>query len=474
MSAKAKERGQPCPRDESEAAIRADKAVRAPAAMPPLEWMQASFGDICKRVQDAASPSVNGARLYLGLEPLASGQPLLVGRGTEADVRSGKTAFKPGDVLFGKLRPYLRKSVRVAEAGICSTDILVFRAKPTTDSAFLCLLTHTGEFISHAKATTSGVQHPRTSWPSLKEFKLQVPPLPEQRKIAAVLGQVQRAMEQQERLLALTAELKKTLLHQLFTAGLRGEPQKQTDIGPVPESWELIQCVELCDMTTVGVVVKPASHYVEKGVPAFRSFNVCEDRLTPNDLVYFSETDNNTTLAKSRLRTGDVLVVRTGYPGTSCVVPPEYDGANCIDLVLVRPKADVIRSGFLSRFFNAPAGKRQAVAAKHGLAQQHLNVGAVKRTLVPVPSLEEQDEIDSALATIQRKIFLITARKQSLTALFRTLLHQLMTARIRVHDLDLPELETAPERGQPCPRKPSASLPSPRADKAVRAPAPTP
>jgi type I restriction enzyme, S subunit len=63
--------------------------------------------------------------------------------------------------------------------------------------------------------------------------------LPEQRKIAGVLGVVQRAMEQQERVLALTAELKKTLLHQLFTTGLRGEPQKQTDIGPVPESWEV-------------------------------------------------------------------------------------------------------------------------------------------------------------------------------------------------------------------------------------------
>ncbi len=57
---------------------------------------------------------------------------------------------------------------------------------------------------------------------------------------------VQRAMEQQERLLALTAELKKALLHQLFTAGLRGEPQKQTEIGPVPESWEVVPLGERC------------------------------------------------------------------------------------------------------------------------------------------------------------------------------------------------------------------------------------
>lgn len=263
----------------------------------------------------------------------------------------------------------------------------------------------------------------------------------EQQKIAAVLRLVQRAIEQQERLIALTTELKKALMHKLFTEGLHGERQKQTEIGPVPGSWELMTCEELCDMITVGVVVKPASHYVEKGIPAFRSFNIREDQLASNDLVYFSETDNNTTLAKSKLRAGDVLVVRTGYPGTSCVVPEEYDGANCIDLVIVRPRASMVRSGFLSRFFNAPAGKRQALAAKHGLAQQHLNVAAVKRTLVPIPSLKEQDDIDSALASIQRKLLLITARKKTLNDLFCTLLHQLMTAQIRVHDLDLSFLE---------------------------------
>jgi type I restriction enzyme S subunit len=267
-------------------------------------------------------------------------------------------------------------------------------------------------------------------------------PLPEQRKIAEVLGLVQRAMEQQERLIEKTVELKKTLLHQLFTQGTRGEPQKQTEFGPVPESWVVRPCEELCVMITVGVVVKPASHYVASGVPAFRSFNVREDRLETDELAYFSQEANDTILAKSKLRAGDVLVVRTGYPGTSCVVPPEFDGANCIDVVIVRPRSDVVRSGFLSRFFNSPSGKSQAVAAKHGLAQQHLNVGAVKKVRVPVPPLKEQDEIENALATVQSKLAHHRRKHATLSALFRTLLHQLMTAQLRVHDLELPEQGT--------------------------------
>ena len=79
----------------------------------------------------------------------------------------------------------------------------------------------------------------------LKEKSIPRPTLPEQRRIAAVLGLVQRAREEQEGLLALIVELKKTLLHQLFTGGLHNERQKQTDIGPIPESWELIPCEEL-------------------------------------------------------------------------------------------------------------------------------------------------------------------------------------------------------------------------------------
>ena len=271
--------------------------------------------------------------------------------------------------------------------------------------------------------------------------------LPEQREIATILGQVQKAIEEQERLLALTAELKRTLLHQLFTQGLRGEIQKQTEIGPVPESWDVVPCEQLCGMITVGVVVKPTSHYVKKGVPAFRSFNVREDRLVPNELVYFSDASNDTYLAKSKLRADDVLVVRTGYPGTSCVVPKEYDGANCIDLVILRPHAKMINSGFLSRFFNSPEGKRQALAGKHGLAQQHLNVGAVKRTLIPVPRVEEQVEIDFAFATVQKKMLNIENQRSTLSDLFRTLLYQLMTGQISLNEANTTNLRVfAPSR----------------------------
>ena len=97
-----------------------------------------------------------------------------------------------------------------------------------------------------------GGAQPNISQQIIRNVTIPVPPLPQQRKIAAVLGLVQRAIDQQERLITLTTDLKMALLHKLFTEGLRGEPQKQTEIGPVPESWEVVRLEDICTFVSGG------------------------------------------------------------------------------------------------------------------------------------------------------------------------------------------------------------------------------
>src|SRR5207302_7330410 len=135
----------------------------------------------------------------------------------------------------------------------------------TADTSFVAFLL---EFIRpriYSIAVGGGSTFPNISRSSLMQFDVPKPPLAEQRKIAAVLGLVERAMGQQERLLALTGELKKALLHQLFTHGLRHEPQRQTELGPLPQSWEL-------------VALRDCAH-VQTGVAKGRKFDG-EDTLT--------------------------------------------------------------------------------------------------------------------------------------------------------------------------------------------------
>jgi type I restriction enzyme, S subunit len=172
-------------------------------------------------------------------------------------------------------------------------------------------------------------------------------------------------------------------------------------------------------------------------VPTFRSQNVREDRIQPEPMVYISEEANNGPVKKSKLSAGDVLIVRTGYPGTSCVVPPKFDGSNCIDLIFVRPNKAKLRSHYLSRFFNSDAAKVQVQSGKIGLAQQHFNVGAVKNTQMPLPPMDQQDEIVAHLELIDSKHDLATSKRNALQDLFRTLLHELMTAKTRVHEMEI-------------------------------------
>ena len=147
---------------------------------------------------------------------------------------------------------------------------------------------------------------PNLSQSKLCELPVPVPPHPEQRKIAGVLGVVQRAMEQQERLLALTSELKKALLHQLFTSGLRGEPQKQTEIGPVPESWEVKPLGDYLTEAQYGISAKGA----ETGRYAvLRMTNQQQGKIKGADLQYVELTPAQ--FAKFRVERQDILFNRT-------------------------------------------------------------------------------------------------------------------------------------------------------------------
>ncbi len=124
---------------------------------------------------------------YVGLEHIDSGESQLKRWGDASEVKSTKSRFYPDDVLYGKLRTYLDKAVIAEMEGICSTDILVVTANSKTLPRFLVYLLHTRPFISHAVATSTGVNHPRTSWNSLGRFTFALPPLPEQRAIAQTL-----------------------------------------------------------------------------------------------------------------------------------------------------------------------------------------------------------------------------------------------------------------------------------------------
>lgn len=157
---------------------------------------------------------------------------------------------------------------------------------------------------------------------------------------------------------------------------------------------------EVCEQVSVGIVIQPSKYYVPegKGVRAFRSANVLENRVKNSDWVFLSH-EGHLSNSKSILKSGDVLVVRSGAPGTACVVPPEFEGSNCIDIVFARPKRDLVEPDYLCALTNSSAGRKHILEHQGGLALKHFNVGAYKRMQVILPPLQEQRKIAAILRT---------------------------------------------------------------------------
>src|SRR5919106_4014193 len=211
---------------------------------------------------------------FLPMDPIPIGRVFV----TESETRSASsigsgTYVENGDFLLAKITPSFENGKQAIvdwdrPFGFATTEVIPIQEKPgVSDKFFLFhLLLHPairGGLAGKMDGTTG---RQRLSKEVLGSCLIPLPPLPEQQKIAAVLGLVQRAIEQQERLIALTTELKKALLHKLFTEGLRGEPQKQTEIGPVPESWEVSKLADLFEIkhgyAFDGAFFRPDGQYI--------------------------------------------------------------------------------------------------------------------------------------------------------------------------------------------------------------------
>lgn len=169
-----------------------------------------------------------------------------------------------------------------------------------------------------------------------------------------------------------------------------------------PDSWRPIRLKFVMPYVTVGIVITPSKYYVDEGVPAIRSLNVKEGRLTGDDLVFFSEADNE-RLGKTRIYKDDVVIVRTGQTGSCAVVDERFDGANCIDLIIVR-KSPHVRSRFLQYFLSSGEAAAEITMSSNGAIQQHFNIGLVREIALLQPSPSEQDTIVAFLDRETAKI----------------------------------------------------------------------
>ena len=162
--------------------------------------------------------------------------------------------------------------------------------------------------------------------------------------------------------------------------------------------------VRLSDIAelTVGFVGNMTKQYKDEGVKFLRSLNIKPFSIVEDDLKYISR-EFNESLRKSILHENDLIIVRTGMPGTCCVVSKDYEGCNCADVVLVRPNLQVVNPHYLAAYINV-WGKKQVENNKVGAIQKHFNVKSAEEMLIDLPDLESQNKVAKILCDLNDKI----------------------------------------------------------------------
>ena len=263
----------------------------------------------------------------------------------------------------------------------------VLRSK--TNNKFLCYYLNSFNY----KGYVSGTTRLKLTQAEMKRIPVPVPPLSEQERIVSrieeLFAQLDAGVETLKKTKAQLAVYRQAVLKEAFES-------------VIPES-DTCNVEDVCKDIKVGIVIKPAQYYTsaDVGVRAFRSANVREFAVNDSDWVYLTKAGHEANL-RSEIHTGDVLVVRSGYPGTACVVPPTYNGCNAIDILIAVPYAEKILPEYLCAYTNSPLGKRIIQEKKRGVAQAHFNVSGYSKTPIIVPCLETQKrvvaEIDSRLS----------------------------------------------------------------------------
>jgi len=353
----------------------------------------------------------DAAGIYVGLEHLDRTSPRILRSAPASASSSLNGMFRPGDVVFAKLRPELRKAAVADFEGYCSTDLLVLTPRAGTDPRFAAHVMRSEAIFAEAIATAVGTKMPRTSWDSLRRLEVFRPSLPEQQRIASALDAAQDAIGATNAVVAKLMRIQLALLSDRveLRTGWHSEP--------------LEACVRDDAPITYGIV--QAGPHVPDGVPYIRTGDMSGDRLRVTGLMRTSETIA-AAYARSRVAPGDLVCSLRASVGTVHPVPPELEGANLTQgTARIAPAID---ARYLLWALRSASVQRHFMRCTKGTTLPEITLADLRRLPIPLPpSATEQrkiaDQLDEMEATLQAERALLA----KLRKLERAMSHDLLS-----------------------------------------------
>lgn len=206
---------------------------------------------------------------------------------------------------------------------------------------------------------------------------------------------------------------------------------KQTEVGVIPEDWEVKPLRDISPHQSVGLVINPSTYFDRNGtVPILVGSNVYENYIDWTAAKTIT-SGSNEKLTASQIYANDLVMVRVGDPGITAVIPPEYSGSNCASMMIIRGSSS-FNSHWLCYLMNSDLGRSRVKHVQYGTAQKQFNISDAVDFIYPVPPLPEQRAIATALSDVDaflEGLDRLIAKKRDLK---QAAMQQLLTGQTRL------------------------------------------
>ena len=358
----------------------------------PQGWAQTILGDIVSPRGAKALPVELGDARFIGMDHIEAHTSRLLDTQPVSGFKSAVSVFKKGDILYGRLRPYLNKVYEADFDGAASAEFIVLPESPAVERRFLALSLRDPKFVAFASQRSTG-DRPRVKFESVSDYPISLPPLPEQHRIVAKLDSLfertRRAREELSHIPRLIENYKKAILEAAFRGDLTKDWRRTDEL----VQWKKLSLSEL--------LAEPLSN--GRSVPDGNGFPVLRLTALRNQILDLSERKlgnwDRSQAARYVVKSGDFFVSR-GNGSLDLVARGSYitavdeDVAFPDTMIRIRPDLAEIRTPFLYHQWSYVGVRSQIVAmAKTTAGIYKVSQSDLNKVQLVVPPLEEQEEI---------------------------------------------------------------------------------
>lgn len=335
---------------------------------------------------------------------------------------SGKYLFAAGDIVYSKIRPYLRKAILADFSGLCSADMYPLKPAADVSAGFILASILAHQFSTYAESVSVRSGMPKINRGELAEYLMAFPPTKaEQEAIAEVLSDADALIESLDQLIAKKRLIKQGAMQELLTGkrrlpGFGGE-------------WSIITMKDVLTMpATYGIVT--AGAFVQNGIKMLRGGDIFDGSIN-NELPMVS-LEKSAEYSRTILTKNDVVIALVGYPGASARIPDELIGSNISRAVGLLRLNTKVSPDYLVCMLNSPEGRRMVLAPSAGSAQQVVNLAALNKLQFSIPVREEQEAIASIFSEMDTEIAALESRLTKARQIKQGMMQELLTGRIRL------------------------------------------